>query len=69
MKDTWKRQLLDSGERLIHIECDDQGSRRLRESLRQEVSLGIVQRQEAFYEEMKTAEYLRFFARLFRSVC
>ncbi len=67
MKDTWKRQLLDSGERLIHIECDDQGSRRLRESLRQEVSLGIVQRQEAFYEEMKTAEYLRFFARLFRS--
>ena len=67
MKEAWKQVLLESEAHLIHIECDNQGSDQIREGLLAMSPLGIVQRQEAFYEEMKTAEYLRFFASLFRS--
>ena len=67
MNETWKQRLLESGEHLIHIECDNQGSDQIRDCLLAVSPLGIVRRQEAFYEDMKTAEYLRFFASLFRS--
>ena len=67
MNEAWKQRLLESGEHLIHIECDNQGSDQIRDCLLAVSPLGIVRRQEAFYEDMKTAEYLRFFASLFRS--